>query len=488
MALALAAVAVAVYWPMLGADFVYDSRLQVLVDDYIHQVRNLPEVLTGRVLARDVLDCNRPTNLLSLMVDSMLWGKKPAGYHLTNLVLHAGNVVLLYGWLRRLTGSRGGGWRAAAGALLFALHPINSEAVCEVGYREDLLVTFFILVGLLAAERFPAGCVVALLLAVGAKENGIAGPPLLLLYWLLFHRGQSPRRWLVLSGVSFLIVTVFLVARFVLQPATSIIFTDRPVYPGGTFFTALTIQPRIWALYLGNCVWPANLCADYTPYSLRHLPLGFSLACLAVVLAGFVYATRRNRLTLLGASLFWLALLPVSNLLPIYQPAADRYLYLAMAGLCAWVATLIPTRWPAVTAGLWLVLCGALLPVTLNRERVWHNEFSLWSDTAARNPGSVTAAKHLAAAFLDQRQTKAAVAEWHRAVRLTNNRDAEAWAGLAVALEASGRPAEADQAYRQAIIHDPRYAQPEQLLAALCSEPKEVDRLRPLAIRNRQNP
>ena len=162
-AVIIAAAAAVLYIPILSADFVYDDISQILTDNYIHKPAHFAEVLSLSVMRKDILDNNRPIMVLSLMLDSLLWGRNPFGYHLTNLLLHSLNsammFLLIYGVLSRLFAQNNkniGALRAAViGAIIFAIHPINSEAVCVVTYREDLLAVFFVLLMLIFAEYFP---------------------------------------------------------------------------------------------------------------------------------------------------------------------------------------------------------------------------------------------------------------------------------------------------------------------------------------------
>ncbi|MFM7034730.1 MAG: hypothetical protein ACKOYJ_05995, partial [Planctomycetia bacterium] len=96
----LAAITFAVFWPTLWAEFVYDARLQILTDPFPHDPRNWPAVLSFAVLGMDVLDFNRPVHLASIMLDAALWGREPFGFHLTSVLLHCANVVLLWLVLR----------------------------------------------------------------------------------------------------------------------------------------------------------------------------------------------------------------------------------------------------------------------------------------------------------------------------------------------------------------------------------------------------
>ncbi|MEA3189371.1 MAG: hypothetical protein QOD99_3201 [Chthoniobacter sp.] len=501
-ALALAALSIALYLPMLRADFVWDARSQILTDTFIHQARHFWDIVSLRVLAEDVLDNNRPANLLSLMIDAVIWGKSPAGYHFTNLLLHAGVVAMLFRFCARLLIESGAsakiaGICAAFGALLFAVHPLNCEPVSEVSYREDLLAAAFILAGMLCAWRFAetaggrrvalaVGSVLCFFTAVAAKEIGVAGPAVLALYWSLFRRNE--RRWLWIIIPALVAVGVFTAARFLLEPKGSVIFTGTPHYPGGTLLDAMLIQPRIWAFYFRQILLPQDLCADYGPYSVRHFSLGVSLVtCLALGLAQIIGALR-DRVFALGAALFWLALLPVSNLIPIYRPMADRFLYLPMIALvlmlCALLARVRWTRRLAVVSAIFaLGIETAFGAITFQRESVWANSLALWSDTAQKNPTSYSGAENLGFALLTAGQPTEAIASFTRARRLLP-KEADPLAGMALAAEALGRVADADACFKQAVERDARYAHPEQLVRALTWEKADAEALRRIAERN----
>ena len=185
----LAALTFAVFSPTLSAGFVYDARMQILTGDFIHDASHWLDVLSFRVLGMDVLDFNRPVHLASLMLDAAMWGREPFGYHLTSLLLHVVNVLLVCTVIRQIT-SPAASLSSVLATLVFALHPVVTEAVCEPTYREDLLVATFSLAALVLAMRHDAadttldrwralGCVVCCLLAIASKESGIVAPLLI---------------------------------------------------------------------------------------------------------------------------------------------------------------------------------------------------------------------------------------------------------------------------------------------------------------------
>ena len=495
-AVILAAVATALYLPMLGGDFVYDGRMTVYANDYIHHLRNLVDVLTLRIMHMDVMDNNRPVYVATAMIDWAVWGANPAGHHFVNIVLHAGVTLLIFR-LCRILRDDACVWIPFSAALLYAVHPLNSEAVAEISYRKDLLAAFFVLAALnLATEFRPmwsrrnmligAACVASLFLSVGAKENGVAGPPVLICYWLLFRRTEPHKGWIVLCSAALLAVGLFLTARFTLPPAHSIIFTQKPQYLAGSLADANFLQPRILACYLRNIVWPRGLTGDYGLYSIHNFKYIWCMLAVVAVVAAQIFLAVYNRQFALGVAIFWLALLPVANFMPIYRPMADRFLYFPMAGVAVMLAT-IPWRWPDFSkAGMAvaILLSIPLACVTFQREKVWHDSLALWSDSASRNPFSPDSYAGFGGALHEKGRYKESVAAFERAIKLSGGKSADQFACMALSLDALGRRAEADAAFKKAVSIDERYAHPDMLLKALIWEKTETARLQVIASRN----
>jgi hypothetical protein len=545
-AAAVALVAAALYLPTLGADFAWDSQIQVRYDTFIHDLRNLPAVLSLRVLGMDVIDFNRPTQLLSLMTDAALWGKHPFGYHLTSVLLHTTVTVLLFTFCRRLTST----WCAFAAAILYAVHPVNCEAVAEVGNREDVLATLFVLAGLNAAAAWGAtwrsglACVPCFFLAIGAKESAVVGPVLLALYWWWFRRppsavpsnpgsvsteakatfpgsasgyelrrtGAEPRRaWLTLIGATAIAVGAFLVARFVCEMRDSAIFATKPARLGGSWADMLLIQPRLWIFYLRQIVWPHDLCADYGPYSIRNFGLPVAVVVLGAVVVAQIWGAKRDRVFALGVATFWLSLLPVSNFIPIFQPVADRFLYLPLAGVALMLAALVARSWPSpgrsaklnapgnrhrseqvlrrsIRLRFGAVVLGMLaLPLawaTLQQQKIWHDDLALWRDTAKKNPGSHCAFNNLGSALISAGRKDEALVALQQSVKVTGGKNADTWAQMAILLDEKGLTAEADVAFKKAVALDARLAKPDLIVTALMWEKPRVEKWKVIAARN----
>jgi hypothetical protein len=507
-AVIIAAAAAILYIPILSADFVYDDISQILTDNYIHKPAHFAEVLSLSVMRKDVIDNNRPAMLLSLMFDSLLWGRNPLGYHLTNLLLHSLNsamiFLLLYGVLSRLfaQNNKNIGPFAAAfiGAILFAIHPINSEAVCVVTFREDLLTAFFILLMLIFAEHFPAqqkatnlllGGLIAILsfLAVATKESGAVAPVFLLVYWLLVRKAGQWRIWTKLIAAGFSATAAFMIARFTIVPAQSAIFFQKASYIGGSFRQMLTIQPRIWTFQLLELLGPNLLCADQTDYSIRFITLSAALVVLAAAIVAAGLISRKNIGFIAGVLFFCLAMLPTSNLVPIFRPLADRYLYLPMVGVClALGAILCRLKMPAklLSKALCVIIpaavCVFFCYYTVQREFVWRNSISLWDDTVKKNPFSFIGSDNLGFALFDAGEYKKAIPVFTKASQIVP-KEADPIAGLAITYDALGLTDSAEEAFLKAVSLDKRYAGYDNLMPTLLWTSQQAQKLQIIADR-----
>jgi hypothetical protein len=499
----VALASIALYLPSLGYPFLYDSSAQILLDEFIHQPRHLADVLTLRVLGMDVLDFNRPVSLLSMMLESILWGINPAGYRLTNLLLHGATAALLFRLLQSLSGRL---LPALFASLFFALHPLHSETVVEVGYREDLLATFFLIAGLCVAERFqpaaktwkstwlPAlGVVGCFFLGVASKESGIAGPAALTAFWLFFRRSLSTKCWLLLLAATWAACGGFLAARFALEPSQSVIFTERPQPIAPNWIDLLLIQTRIWTAEGLRMIWPDNLCVDYSGYSIRNIPQVLAIVGVLAFIGLQGFFGVRHRMIALGSAVFWFSLLPVSNFIPIYRPMADRFLYMPMIGVSLMLTTMLvglgSLLSPHWRKGVFaLIGLGLLIPLaltTLREEAIWRDAVTLWEETARRNPTSSSAWDNLGWAYLKENQPAKAEEAFLKAANLTGGKFHLPLAGLAVAASHLGNHREAVRFLDAAIALDARYAQPDKFEKALIYSPVEIQNFKLIALRSR---
>jgi protein O-mannosyl-transferase len=345
----LVAVTLAVFWPVVHCDFLnYDDP------DYF---TSNPRVLTGLTPGNVVWAFTtghasnwHPVTWLSLMLDAELFGKGPVGPHLTNLLLHAANTVLLFLLLRRLTAAT---WRSALVAALFALHPLHVESVAWVTERKDVLSAFFGLLSLWAYVRFveeskvhsPRSTVFfslsLLFFALGlmSKPMLVTLPlVMLLLDWWPLGRVTGDRRQV--TGVPRLVTEKI---PFLALSAISCLVTFIVQQKGGAVaaMTGYSLPGRIenafvsYARYLGKMFWPATLATPY-PHP-GHWPWWLVLFGTALFAALCAAAIRWGRkFPFVPAGWFWFVgmLVPVIGFVQVGdQSMADRYTYLPLIGV-----------------------------------------------------------------------------------------------------------------------------------------------------------
>jgi tetratricopeptide (TPR) repeat protein len=461
--LLLFALATLPYAPGVFHDFVYDDHGALVENRFWSDPAAWRRVLTLETI-RDprVLDGQRPTLLLSVLIDRALGAREAWQFRLSNLAIHAACALLLYAWLAgvlRRAGEPGARAGAFFAGLLFAVHPLASEAVQVPSFREDLLALCGVLAALAlspvrrAAIRVPLQLAAAAL-ALGAKESAVALPFLLALTWWCFpveRPAPGRMRAELLAGLA-LGVAWFAVV-FTARPAQALRaeWNGLALQPPENFWTA----PGLFAQYLKLLVAPWPLCADRivapvsTPVSFAFmLPLALAVALAALGLL----ARRRAPLVALGIGWLFIAFAPVSNLIPLFNPFADRYAYAMIPGFAALAAALPPSD-PIVRRGL---IAMAVVYVLLLQLRLpdWRNDETLWAATLRVEPRSARAHTGLGLAALARGDTEAAAGFFARADAL-NPRDVSALVNLAILDGRAGDHAAAAARLEEAVRRRP---------------------------------
>ena len=345
-ALALIILTVAAYWRVSGNRFVaFDDDLYVYNNRHVQQGINA-ESLRWAFNMGHAANWH-PLTWISHMVDFRLFGQRPMGHHVVNLIFHVLNTVLLLLVLSRMTGSL---WKSAFVAGLFAVHPLHVESVAWIAERKDVLSTFFWLLTMGAYVLYSekpsikryVPVIVLFALGLMAKPMLVTLPLVLLLmdFWPL----KRDRRWssLVLEKSPLLILSAAsCVITFIAQSRGGAV-AKFDVYPAGIRIANALAG---CVTYLWKMVWPGNLAVLY-PYHGDDLPIrqAVASAILLIVITSLVILLRRKR-PYLAFGWFWFVgtLVPVIGLVQVGRQAmADRYSYVPLVGLFIIVAWMIP--------------------------------------------------------------------------------------------------------------------------------------------------
>ena len=425
---------------------------------------------------QSVPELYRPLTILSFALNRFALGAGPFGFHLVNVLLHGWICWLVFLLAVTLGGNR---WVAWGAGLLFAVHPVHVEAVAPVVGRSELLAAGFALAALLLhcrararpsnSVRLFTGAAVCYLAAVFCKESAVAIPFLAMLSDLALpaeSRQHSGRQILLPYGLYLVASCAYLAARVAVlgAVAASLIHPlDNPLVAMdrvSALRTALVAAGR----YLLLLVWPWRLSADYAGSEIHaatgwlDLQLIASLATLALLVGFALIKWRRGRLAPYGVIFFFLAWLPISNLLfLIGTPLAERLLYLPSVGLALAAGALLEearrTRPRIAVGALALLLIASGVRTTL-RNRVWHDDGSFAFATAANAPTSAKAQFNLGVFLEEHADPSGAAAAYARAAALAPEW-ADARFNLAGVLSRTSRLPEAIQAYYRALDLQP---------------------------------
>lgn len=369
-----------VYFSSLWNQFVWDDEQFIYSNAYVRSFA-IEKIFTTSTTdgAGIVSNYYRPLTTLSFAIDHALWGLNPVGFHLTNLSLHILAGILLFLILKKIRVSI---FPAFVISLLFLLHPIQTEAVTYINSRGDSLYTVFGFLALLifvrllqqnkntlfiAGIEFPfsppllaAITAICYACSILSKEIGIIFGGLLLITWLLelyyhnFHTHQS-QRW----AVATLIICALIAFGYLSIRSTTLNFQnsfdfyqDQSHYSQQLSIRLLTFT-RVVFVYLGLLLVPYPLHMERSVELVQSLvsiwPWLFLLINCAALLFAALRLRRGHPIAAYGFFWFYLALLPVSGIIPINGILYEHWLYVPMIGFFLW--------WYAVYRSLPIPVC-----------------------------------------------------------------------------------------------------------------------------------
>lgn len=433
----------AVYANSLNNEFLFDD-LETIVE--LHRpgagpFQQLETLLGGR-------PAFRPVRSASYAMDYALSGLDPWGYHLINISLHGLSAVCVYLIARTLFASP---LAALCAALLFAVHPIQTESVTYLSGRRDVLSGLFVLIGFYRFVRYRQAhrvwdLVLTILLcplAFFTKESGIILPLLCLGYDVVsrIRRSGSDGEvsgvraiWTAASaavreGRRFYLPAGALAGALAFYVLFLVRGTSLRVWHGGSLDMTLLTMARIFLRYLTLLLFPITLNADY---SYNAFPVTTSWidpeAWVAVAIWGGLGAAwyrllLRRPQAAFGGLWFLIALLPVSQIVPHHDLMAEHFLYVPSAGFALLVAGLLELvlsrrRPSAAVATACIVVLSLLAVRTVVRNADWKDELTLWSKTVQTAPEAAMARNNLGAAYLRRGQLSQAEQQLTAAVAI----------------------------------------------------------------------
>ncbi len=509
-----------------------------LFDDIYHIVEN--ERIRQLWPPWDLLTVDRPVVELSLAVNYVLGGLEPWGYHAFNLVVHILATLTLFGLVRRtitanaecgmiVTLSEAKGlfsrWRcfaslsmtpliphspfsihhsavviAFAVALLWAVHPLQTQSVTYVIQRgESLMGLFYLLTlycairGLHSTRRFGwyGAAIVACALGMASKAVMVTAPVMVFIYDLVFlRRGVSRRRWVLYGGLiaTWGVLWACGVTGEVLDSGAQRSHVGFG-YQGITPLEYAATQPGVILNYLRLSLWPIGLCLDYDwPIATTAIAIVPPALVVLLLLGAMAWGlVRRSWLGFAGAW-FWVILAPTSSFIPIKDLAFEHRMYLPLAAVIAVVVlgghTFLQRILHQLSAGrgfirlienvVVVVAATVLAYSTFQRNKDYRSDLAMWKDIAAKRPHNARARVAVGNALLAGNRVDEAIAAFREAVAIRPD-FADGHCALGMGLARKGALDEAVNAYQDSLRLDPMHAKANYNLGNALSRQGRID-------------
>jgi protein O-mannosyl-transferase len=437
-----------------------------------------------------MIDTARPIAALTFAVNYALGGTSTWGYHVVNLAIHIAAALVLFGVVRRtlLSGRLAARFTtsahglALAVALLWLVHPLQTQSVTYIYQRYESLMGLFVLLtlyGFIRAQDAPrpnrwyAVSVTCCLLAMATKEVAAVAP--LLVLW--YDRAMVASSWREIvrrRGAYYagLAATWPILAGLMLSQAHKFAMGGVLVVKNLTPLQYAASQPGVIAHYLRLCFWPTDLCLDYGwPVADTIAAIVPPLVFIAALLAITIWAMfRRPEWSFLGAW-FFLILAPTSSVFPIRDLAFEHRMYLPLAAVVAGVVVgghlvgrqfmgrgkISPAALQITGISVVILIATALGILTFQRNVDYQSNYSIWADTAAKAPRNVRAHFSLGAILATAGKVDEAIDHYHTALDIDPD-DAETHNNFGLALAGRGQLNEAIAHFRKAVDAVPDYA------------------------------
>ena len=500
-----------VYAPVRHHEFLeYDDDEYITNDVRVQQGLSWDNVVWALTTVQTATGNWHPLTTLSHMLDCQLFGLDPAGHHLTNLLFHLANVLLLFGVLHRMTGAL---WPSAMVAALFGLHPLNVESVAWVAERKNVLSTLFWLLTIWAYLGYVQrpgwmrylGVAGLCMLGLMSKPMTVTLPCTLLLldYWPLGRLGKDWKEFqarlprLVVEKLPLFILVA--VISFLTLQAQSLAIRTLETLPLGVRLANAVVA---YALYLVKMAWPVRLSVFYPhfAYSPSFWPVFWAALLLMGISLGIGLTQQRFRYLEVGWLWFLGTLVPVSGLVQVgLQSMADRYAYVPLIGVFVMVAwgvsdltkkhRRLKPRGVAAAGVCVLIILAALTRMQL---RPWQDTITLFEHALQVTSNNYVAHDIVGSELYKKQEFEAAIEHYREALRIhprysqshfnwglaaigqghmdeavehfseavkINPEDYQAHHNLGVALVRQGRFEEAIEYFQKTVEIDPTYPQ-----------------------------
>ncbi len=499
----LAIVALAVYFNSLGHSFVWDDRLTIIDNDLITHVKYIPKLFAtdlyhshAEKFSAGHSNYYRPVQALTFLIDYHIWKLNPFGFHLTNLLLHFANSLLVFMTVFFICRSR---ITSLFTSMLFLVHPVQTGAVDYLTGRSDILACLFLLssflsylghCSIISDEKLAGGggkpdsmfnliakrkgffypvSVFAFILALLSKEAVIIYPLILVFYDITYGRrvymdqdmNRPPAR-LKRYSAYLLADAVYIALRLSVLNFTP----EKRVFCGveGVYTRLLTMCRTIME-YIALLIYPVNLHME------REVPLAASVfePYTALSIAGFALlmfltaaSYRRSRAIFFGSAWFMVFLIPFSNIVPISAQMAEHWLYIPSIGFFLMMSVMFLKLQSLkvdlkFAVALFLILISFYSWKTIERNRDWRDDLSIYRATLSASSNKAKMFYNIGTVYGERGDPAEALKYYDYALK-SGMEKPEVYTNIALACMELGDLGKAEKNFKKALKLDP--AQP----------------------------
>jgi len=459
-----------IYGNTLRNSFIYDDQRIIEECEFIQSWKNLPDLFNVRYFDSSGEMTYRPTVSFTYLVDYTFWKLNSVGYHLTNVIIHSINGILLFFLMLNIFKKHS---ISLICSLLFVTHPVATEAINAVCFREDLLALSFSILSFIfylkgressgSYPRYYLGSCCFFLLAVFSKENAFSLFPILCAYdiFLAKTKDRADRERLMFYFIFAAAVVFYLAIRFYFLKNP-----DEPPFAIEPFFYRLLSMSRMIVLYIKLFLFPLRLSAEYVyTFSTSLLDIRALLSIMVVVAILFISKVlyRYNNRISFGIWWIFLSLVPVLNIIPLFNPVAERYAYFALPGYCMMLVLVMEMVYSRVRGSMRFIaisFLGLLLIFysvrTVIRNSDWRTPIMLYERTLKQCPNSARFLNNLGLEYGDSGKHKKAIELFKKAMQ--NDPDyAYAYYNIGRVYDAMKNYNKSIESYTKAIDIDPEY-------------------------------
>ncbi len=429
-AFSICIVTLVVFIPALQCDFTnWDDNFLITKNPLI---KDFSITGIGKIFSSFSLNHYHPFVLLTYAIEYKLFGLSPFHFHLSNVILHALNVLLVYFLAKLIIGNK---ISAIIVALLFAIHPLRVESVVWIAERKDVLSTFFIFLSLISYIYYRTTnnnfqvvfAFVFFISALLSKAMAITTPLLFILYDY-YKEGKLEKNKVYQLIPFFSFSFLFGVIAVIAQYSTGFSAND----PTFNFLKSFFLPTHSLVFYLVKFLYPFNLSPVY-PYPEivgANYSMLFWLSPLIVALIVYlVYRFgRQNRLLIFGFLFYLISMLPVIQFIPVGRMiAADRFSYLPLFGIMLIISQIIPLLintfnkkyFLKILLFVNLVGIGLLLSILTSKQiSAWETSITLWNKVIQDNPLYAEGYNNLGLSYAEKEEFNEALKNFNYAISI----------------------------------------------------------------------